>query len=335
MAKVNDFINKYYKLMEGLDAEEKKTNGVISDETSSDEESTSSDISVYAKKIAAMEAYSKKYEKELKNVSPIINDFMNEFFPDDSLLSNNNKPFADAEFIKALSDIIKMRPDDGLKVIGMAFAVLQEEAETIMPFDPMKYKTYLEKLNKALDKIVEYGVKNGIIDASDVKKNKRSEASMNEETVEAATSENKNDKKADETATTEEAVEKNSSENKSKKEEIEKKKKESNERRARTKKWFDYDSFELESVKKNTKDWYRITNRISKLFDDEEVQNFVNDSKFKMLIFENSNNFALANETGNIVLWFKDKHNVAPFTNPDLFKTKWAEAHQTELKFTA
>jgi len=312
MATVDEFMVNYFNALDEVKSEKEKKGDV------------ESGVKLYA----LNRAYDKKYEQAKKETSEVINSFVKELF--------DGEEISGPEFIKALSDVIKSRPNDGLNVLGMAFAVLQKEAETVMPFNPERYKEVFEKLNIALDKIIEYGVKNKIISPSAIKKAVAHEASMNEEsTVEAATSENKNDKKADETATTEEVVEKNSSENKSKKEEIEKKKKESNERRARTKKWFNYDLFELENVKKGTKDWYRVTNRISKLFDQEGVQNFVNDNVFKMLIYENTNDFAIINEVGNIVLWFKNKNDVTPFTDANLFNAKWAEAHQAELKFTA
>ena len=68
----------------------------------------------------------------------------------------------------------------------------------------------------------------------------------------------------------------------------------------------------------------------------EEVQKVIGNEKFKLLIYQGADDFAIINETNTRIFWFKEKSNVDHFTDTNMFNIKWAEAHQADqLKFTA
>ena len=89
-------------------------------------------------------------------------------------------------------------------------------------------------------------------------------------------------------------------------------------------------------MKDNKPVWYRIANRIAALLVQEEVQKVIGNEKFKLLIYQGADDFAIINETNTRIFWFKEKSNVDHFTDTNMFNIKWAEAHQPQdLKFTA
>lgn len=331
MANSNDFMKKYYEIMDGLTENEKKLSKKAeedSKEEKDDNDEIDAEVNNILHSLALNRAYHKKYNNEVNNASPIIEKFLDKLFPGHK--NNYGANFINGEFIKALSDIATK--DGDMIRIGYALSILQKEAENILPFNPIEYRNNVKLLDKVIDEIIYYGINNLNIKINDknieklidkYKKNvNHSEAAMEaeEEKFKEVEKETTKDKKE---------------EDKKKKEE---KKKKNEENRNAAKKWFDYDSIDAlnKELKDNKPVWYRIANRIAALLVQEEVQKVIGNEKFKLLIYQGADDFAIINETNTRIFWFKEKSNVDHFIDTNMFNIKWAEAHQADqLKFTA
>lgn len=333
MANSNDFMKKYYEIMDGLTENEKKLSKKAEESKEEEEKDDNDEIDAEVNNIlhslALNRAYHKKYNNETNNASPIIEKFLDKVFPGHK--NNYGTSFVNGEFIKALSDIATK--DGDMIRIGYALSILQKEAENILPFNPIEYRNNVKLLDNVIDEIIYYGINNLNIKINDknieklIAKYKKyvnhSEAAMEAEEEEKS--------KEVEKETTKDKKE----EDKKKKEE---KKKKNEENRNVAKKWFDYDSIDAlnKELKNNKPVWYRIANRIAALLVQEEVQKVIGNEKFKLLIYQGADDFAIINETNTRIFWFKEKSNVDHFTDTNMFNIKWAEAHQADqLKFTA
>lgn len=331
MANSNDFMKKYFEIMDGLTENEKKLSKKSEEskeEKDDDNDEIDAEVNNILHSLALNRAYNKKYNNEVNNASPIIEKFLDKLFPGHK--NNYGTNFVNGEFIKALSDIATK--DGDMIRIGYALSILQKEAENILPFNPIEYRNNVKLLDKVIDEIIYYGINNLNIKINDknieklidkYKKNvNHSEAAMEAEEEES---------KEVEKETTKDKKE----EDKKKKEE---KKKKNEENRNAAKKWFDYDSIDAlnKELKDNKPVWYRIANRIAALLVQEEVQKVIGNEKFKLLIYQGADDFAIINETNTRIFWFKEKSNVDHFIDTNMFNIKWAEAHQADqLKFTA
>ena len=288
-------------------------------------------------KFKMLSEYNKKYFEE-KDTSNIAYKFMREFLPISlNLVSPNDTQFEAEEFIKALS-IINSSEKGTVKFLYF-IKTLMKASEDILPVYPEEFVTKLKQLEKTMDYTIKYGVNNKLItiDENDKKILSNSEKVIKivDHTEAAMADENsENSNKSKE-------VEKENSKDKKEddKKKKEEKRKEKEEMRKKTEKWFDYSSLNKvsEELKQNTPPWYKVANRIATLLNQEEVQKLVGDKKFKLLTYQNSNDFAVISEDNLQVFWFKDiKEGVVPFNNVQLFNFKWAEAHaDKEVKFTA
>ena len=332
MANSNDFMKKYFEIMDGLTENGKKLSKKAEEskeEKDDNDDEIDAEVNNILHSLALNRAYNKKYNNEVNNASPIIEKFLDKLFPGHK--NNYGTNFVNGEFIKALSDIATK--DGDMIRIGYALSILQKEAENILPFNPIEYRNNVKLLDKVIDEIIYYGINNLNIKINDknieklidkYKKNvNHSEAAMEAEEEEKS--------KEVEKETTKDKKE----EDKKKKEE---KKKKNEENRNAAKKWFDYDSIDAlnKELKDNKPVWYRIANRIAALLVQEEVQKVIGNEKFKLLIYQGADDFAIINETNTRIFWFKEKSNVDHFIDTNMFNIKWAEAHQADqLKFTA
>ena len=329
MANVNDFMKKYYEIMDGInedlnDGKEK----VSTAEAELNKVKNDEGKKTLYDKFAVINAYNKKRDET--PTSELITKFLDTFFPENISCNKYKSPFVDGEFIKALGDIAAMS-DTGALRIGYALAVLQKEANGILPFDPDRYRKYVGMLDQAIDDIILYGTNHGLKfsdeDAERMNKYYTKKVTHSEAAMEAEDEKSKEVEK--------ETSKDKKEEDKKKKEE---KKKKNEENRKNTKKYFNYDSIDevAPDLKDNKSVWYRIANRIATLLIQEEVQKVIGNEKFKLLIYKEADDFAIINETNTRVFWFKEKSNVDHFTDTNMFNIKWAEAHQPQdLKFTA
>lgn len=332
MANSNDFMKKYYEIMDGLTENKKKLSKAEEDskEEKDDNDEIDAEVNNILHSLALNRAYNKKYNNEANNVSPIIETFLDKLFPGHK--NNYGTNFVNGEFIKALSDIATK--DGDMIRIGYALSILQKEAENIIPFNPIEYRNNVKLLDKVIDEIIYYGINNLNIKINDKNIEKlidkyKKNVNHSEAAMEAEEEEEKS--KEVEKETTKDKKE----EDKNKKEE---KKKKNEENRKNTKKYFNYDSIDevAPDLKDNKPVWYRIANRIAALLIQEEVQKVIGNEKFKLLIYQGADDFAIINETNTRIFWFKEKSNVDHFTDTNMFNIKWAEAHQADqLKFTA
>lgn len=330
MANANEMMKKYYEIMDGID---KDINGgkekVAATEAELNKVKNDEGKKTLYDKMAVINAYNKKRDET--PTSELITKFLNTFFPENISCNKYESPFVDGEFIKALGDIAAMS-DTGALRIGYALAVLQKEANGILPFDPDRYRKYVGMLDQAIDDIILYGTKHGLKfsdeDAERMKKYYTKKVTHSEAAMEAEGEKSKEVEKE----TTKDKKEEDKKKNK------EEKKKKNEENRDATKKWFDYDSIDAVApdLKENKPVWYKTANRIATLLIQEAVQKMIGDQKFRMLIYQNADDFAIINEQNNQIFWFKEKSQVEQFTDSNVFNVKWAEAHQADqLMFTA
>jgi hypothetical protein len=230
------------------------------------------------------------------------------------------------DFVKALADIYSI--PGGAVRIGYALKTLMIKCENIMPMIPEKYAESVVKLNKMINNLIEYGVENKLyeIDKEDMKimTTNHNEAAMEaeeakeKEVEKESTSDKKKDKK------------------KKDKEEDEKKKKEREAREAArevAKQWIDFDEMQkMDCFKDDNKSFYRVANRIAKLFSQDQVKDMIEGKKFAMLHYQDKDEFVIQSSDNLILFWFKPDFKVTPFSidNIDQFNQAWAKEHAPE-----
>ena len=303
--------------------------------------------------------YNKRYNESKEK---IINGFMYKNLPILPCFEDNTKnhEFTPSEFIKALS-LISDTDAGRLKILYM-LKVLMELSKNTLPFNPEEFIPRVMEFENDINDIIEYGIKNNIIKIhpedeeilskgkseksiishieasmeSDEEKKSNDKKSKDVEKESAKDKKEEEDKKKKENKKEEEDKKKKENKKEEDKKKKEEKKKKNEENRNDTKKWFDYDSLNtVQELKENKAPWYKVANRIATLLIQEEVQKIITEEKFKLLIYQNSEDFAIINEINTRIFWFK-KGEVEHFTDANMFNIKWAEVHQPQdTKFTA
>jgi len=274
--------------------------------------------------------YNRKYLDE-RDTNNIAYKFMRDNLRIELSIGMPDEPqFEAEEFVKALS-IINSTEKGNVKFLYF-LNVLMKASEDILPVYPEEFMVKLKQLEKSMDLIIKYGIDHDMIkiDEKDMDLISKVSVDHTEAAMEVEEESDKEESKKVEKETSKDKKE----EDKKKKEE---KKKKNEENRNTTKKWFDYDSLDNlhDEIKKNKSVFYKVANRIAALLVQEEVQKIIGDEKFKGLVYQNTDDFAIINESNTRVFWFK-KGEVEHFTDTSVFNLKWGEAHQpTELKFTA
>lgn len=229
------------------------------------------------------------------------------------------------DFVKALADIYFI-PGGAVK-IGYALKTLMIKSENIMPMNPEKYTESVVKLNETLDNLIEYGVKNKLyeIDKEDAKimadGHKEAAMAMEEANEKEVEKESASDKKKDKKETKKEDTD-------------EKKKKEREAREAAreaAKQWIDFDEIKkMDCFKNDNKSFYKVANRIAKLFGQDDVKKDIDGKKFGMAYYANKYEFVIQSNDNLLLFWFKPDYEVAQYTNIDQFNVDWAKAHASE-----
>ena len=321
---VNKMIKIYQDLMEGNIS----INGNSVKEEKNTKE-TKNKLDIYEKD-AIISAYN---EKAYSHKPPVVlTDFISRFCP-----SSNEETFF---FFKALRDIERNNEiKNGEVLIAYALEMLKLLSDDYMPLSIKNYIEYKKDICEQLNNLVDFGIKSKILKIAEVHKEMINNINHSEATMEAEDS--KNDKseapveEVSESKVEKETTKDKKEEDKKKKEE---KKKKNEENRKNTEKYFNYDSIieVTPDLKDNKAAWYRVSNRVASLLIQNEVQELIGDQKFHMLIYQNTDDFAIINEQNNQIFWFKEKSQVEQFVDSNIFNMKWAEAHQADqLKFTA
>ena len=278
------------------------------------------------------------------------------------LISNNKFLLNPMDMIKCLSNIESSK--EGQIKLLYFIKIICNIAKNYLPLDA---ETFYEKSNnfvKNMDVGLQYGIANRIIEIQEEDKaifenatvvdNSSKDKSASFDVKNDSDENKKEDKKDDEKSDNDAVAENSSTDQKSdnqennvseedKKKKREEKKKKNEENRKKTEKNFDYNSIDKEEpdLKNNKPAWYRVANRVAALLIQEEVQNIIGKQKFRLLIYNDGNDFAIINDLNNDInqgyniFWFKEKE-AERFTDSNLFNMKWAEAHQDDLnKFTA
>ena len=229
------------------------------------------------------------------------------------------------DFVKALADIYFI-PGGAVK-IGYALKTLMIKSENIMPMNPEKYTESVVKLNEMLDNLIEYGVKNKLyeIDKEDAKimadGHKEAAMVMEEANEKEVEKESASDKKKDKKETKKEDTD-------------EKKKKEREAREAAreaAKQWIDFDEIKkMDCFKDDNKSFYKVANRITKLFGQDDVKKDIDGKKFAMAYYANKYEFVIQSNDNLLLFWFKPGYEVTQYTNIDQFNADWAKAHASE-----
>lgn len=326
MASVNEMIKMYQNLMDGKIVINNDSNSVKEKEKPTEE----SKIKLTPhEEYAIISAYN---EKAYSHKPPtVLTDFISKFCP-----SSNEETFF---FFKALRDIAMDKEiKNGGVLIAYALEMLEILSDEYMPLSISNYTEYKKDIYEALNKLVDFGIAAKILKINEVHKELlHSEAAMENDKAEVpvvTTKETPVEESVESKVEKDSAKDKKEEEKNKKKEE---KKKKNEENRKNTEKYFDYDSIDQVSpdLKDNKAAWYRVANRVATLLIQEDVQKVIGDQKFRLLIYQDGNDFAIINEQNNHIFWFKEKE-AERFTDSNWFNMKWADVHQADqLKFTA
>ena len=334
MAKMtnNNYMAQYLMMM-----------GKLKEEAASIDANTSSDIVIKASE------EKKEKPKDGKNYSPKFKNLLDQIqltnAYDKHRSANNSDEFVEnvleklfstshfkehmfaerIDFVKALADIYFI-PGGAVK-IGYALKTLMIKSENIMPMNPEKYIESVVKLNEMLDNLIEYGVKNKLyeIDKKDAKimadGHKEAAMVMEEANEKEVEKESASDKKKDKKETKKEDTD-------------EKKKKEREAREAAreaAKQWIDFAEIKkMDCFKDDIKSFYKVANRIAKLFGQDDVKKDIDGKKFAMAYYANKYEFVIQSNDNLLLFWFKPWYEVTQYTNIDQFNADWAKAHASE-----
>ena len=111
----------------------------------------------------------------------------------------------------------------------------------------------------------------------------------------------------------------------------EKKKKEREAAREAAKQWIDFDEIKkMDCFKNDNKSFYKVANRIAKLFGQDDVKKDIDGKKFAMAYYANKYEFVIQSNDNLLLFWFKPGYEVTQYTNIDQFNADWAKAHASE-----
>ena len=268
------------------------------------------------KSLGAMTSYLKRYNEA--NDSKYVSGILEKLFPP-SYKIYDQMFHTPEEFVLALAEVYNL--PGGAIAIGYALRTLVTKSKDILPIHAESYAKGVVTLTEVIEELIEYGVKNGLyeIDPEDAKEMKAShaEAAMEAEEAKDVEKDTASDKKKDK------------KKGKEKDEEEEKKKRAEREAaREAAKEFFDLDKMkEEETFKDNNAAYYKVANRIAKLFNQDGVKEMAKDKKFTMLHYTNPEEFVIKSEDEKVIFWFKKAHSVTPFTSVEQFNAAWIAEH--------
>ena len=332
MAKMsnNEYLKSYLSIMASVnDDDDKKEKDDEEDvvvkqaKKKKEKEKGDKEYNNAVKSLGAMTSYLRRYNET--NDSKYVSGILEKLFPP-SYKIYDQMFHTPEEFVLALSEIYNL--PGGAIAIGYALRTLVTKSKDILPIHAESYAKGVVTLTKVIEELIEYGVKNGLyeIDPEDAKimTSNHKEAAMEAEEVKEkeVEKESASDKKKDK--------------KKKDKEEDEKKKKEREAREAAreaAKQWIDFDEMrKMDCFKDDNESFYRVANRIAKLFSQDQVKDMINGKKFTMLHYQNKDEFVIQSSDNLILFWFKPDFKATPYSidNIDQFNQAWAKEHAPE-----
>lgn len=331
MAKMtnNEYLKSYLSIMASVNDEDEKEDDeedvVVKEAKKNKEKNGDKKYDSAVKSLGAMTSYLKRYNKT--NDSKYVSNILEKLFP-----SNHNiydQMFSTPEeFVLALAEVYNA--PGGAVAIGYALRTLVTESKNILPIHAESYAKGVVTLVKVIGELVDHGVEKGFyeIDPEDAK-------IMNSGHKEAAMAMEETNEKDEKEVEKESASDKKKDKKETKKEDTDEKKKKEREAREAAreaaKQWIDFDEIKkMDCFKDDNKSFYKVANRIAKLFGQDDVKKDIDGKKFAMAYYANKYEFVIQSNDNLLLFWFKPGYEVTQYTNIDQFNADWAKAHASE-----